>query len=257
MNINPDPALFTSNCSLPDRQHRKSKMKSSAAVKIMQYMTVTTIVLVATFSMNYALKAAAAEPDLKLEQILDRMEAQYTNKSFKAEFSQESTLKAMDITDFAAGRMYVRYPGMMRWEYEKPENQVIITDAKKLWIYRPADNQVMTGSAPAFFSDGKGASFLSDIKLVRQKFKISLDQSKDGFFYELTLQPIEQTLDVTDIRISVTKNTFTVIRIVTYNSYGDENRIELINHQFNVNLNDQLFSFDIPPGTDVLQIDEQ
>jgi outer membrane lipoprotein carrier protein len=232
-------------------------MNLTAPAIFMRFLAVPLIILVSTFSMNFALQAAAAGPDLKLEQILDRVEAQYTNKSFKAEFAQESTLKAMDITDFAAGMMYVRYPGMMRWEYEKPEKQVIITDAKKLWIYRPADNQVMTGSAPAFFSDGKGASFLSDIKLVRQKFKISLGQSKDAFFYELILQPIEQTLDVTDIRISVTKNTFTVIRIITYNSYGDQNRIELINHKFNVDLDDQLFSFDIPPGTDVLRIDEQ
>ncbi len=231
-------------------------MKSSAAAKFMQILAVIAIMLGSMLSTGSALKAAAAETDLKVEQILDRMEAQYTDKSFKAEFAQESTLKAMDITDFAAGKMYVRYPGMMRWEYAKPEKQVIITDAKKLWIYRPADNQVMTGSAPAFFSDGKGASFLSDIKLVRQKFKISLEPSKNNFFYELKLRPLEKTLDVTDIRLSVTKNTYTVVRIVTYNSYGDENRIELINHQFNVKLDNQLFSFDIPPGTDVLQIDE-
>jgi outer membrane lipoprotein carrier protein len=144
----------------------------------------------------------------------------------------------------------------MRWEYEKPEVQVIITDGHKLWIHRPADNQVMTGSAPAFFSDGKGASFLSDIKLIRQKFKISLENSKDNFFYELKLKPLEKTLDVTDIRLSVTKNTFTVIRIITYNSYGDENRIELLNHQFDVKLDDSLFSLKIPPGADVLQMDE-
>jgi outer membrane lipoprotein carrier protein len=231
-------------------------MKSSAAAIVMQFLAMIAITLGLMFSTGFALKAAAAESELKLEQILDRMEAQYTDKSFKAEFAQESTLKAMDISDFATGKMYVRYPGMMRWEYEKPEKQVIITDAKKLWIYRPADNQVMTGSAPAFFSDGKGASFLSDIKLVRQKFKISLEPSKDNFFYELKLQPSEKTLDVTDIRMSVTKNTFTVIRIITYNSYGDENRIELINHQFNVKLDNQLFSFDIPPGTDVLQLDD-
>jgi len=227
-------------------------MKSSAAAVFIRFLAVIAIMLGLTFSAGFA----AAEPELTLEQILDRMEAQYTNKSFKAEFAQESTLKAMDITDFATGKVFVRYPGMMRWEYEKPEKQVIITDAKKLWIYRPADNQVMTGSAPAFFSDGKGASFLSDIKLVRQKFEISLEQSKDNFFYELKLAPQEKNLDVTDIRLSVTKNTFTVIRIITYNSYGDENRIELINHQFNLKLDDQLFSFDIPPGTDVLQIDE-
>ena len=201
-------------------------------------------------------RAFAAEPDLTLEQILDRLEQHYTNKSFTADFGQESTLKAMDITDFATGKMYVRYPGMMRWEYQKPEKQVIITDGKKLWIYRPDDNQVMAGSAPAFFSDGKGASFLSDIKLIREKFNISKVQSADDYFYELKLEPREKTLDVSDIRISVTKNTFTVIRIITYNSYGDENRIELINNTFNVKLDDSLFSFDIPAGADVLKLDE-
>ena len=106
------------------------------------------------------------------------------------------------------------------------------------------------------FQRRKGASFLSDIKLIRQKFKISREPSEGNFYYELKLQPLEQTLDVTDIRLSVTRNTFTVIRIITHNSYGDENRIDLINHRFNVELDDKLFSFDIPPGVDVLQIEE-
>ena len=70
-----------------------------------------------TFPMpDRSMNAFAAETDLTLEQILDRLEQHYTNKSFTAEFSQESTLKAMEITDFATGKMYVRYPGMMRWE---------------------------------------------------------------------------------------------------------------------------------------------
>ena len=198
----------------------------------------------------------ADDSELTLEQILDRVETHYANKSFQAKFIQESTIKAMDLVDFASGKIFVRYPGMMRWEYEKPEKQVIITDGRKLWIYRPLDNQVLTGSAPAFFGDGKGASFLSDIKLIRQKFKITLENSKEGFFYELKLLPLEKKLDVTDIRLSVTKSSFTVVRIITYNSYGDENRIEFANHEFNVKLNDSLFSFDIPPGSDVLQLDE-
>ena len=198
----------------------------------------------------------AAETELTLEQILDRVEKKYTGRSFQAGFIQESTIKAMDIVDFASGKIFVRSPGMMRWEYEKPEEQIIITDGHKLWIYRPTDNQVLTGSAPAFFSDGKGASFLSDIKLIRQKFKISLEHSKEDFFYELKLQPLEKKLDVIDVRLSVTKNTFTVIRIRTYNSYGDENRIEFVNHQFDVKLDESLFSFKIPPGADVVQLDE-
>jgi len=207
-------------------------------------------------SSEQQLAAFAVEPDLTLEQILDRMEKHYAGNSFTAEFVQESTVKAMEITDFASGKIFVRYPGKMRWEYEKPEKQIIITDGFKLWIYRPADKQVITGSAPAFFSDGKGASFLSDIALIRKKFNISLVESKDDFFYELNLKPLEKTLDVTDIRLSVTKTAFTVIRVATYNSYGDENRIELLNHKFKVDLKDALFSFEAPEGTDVLQMDE-
>ncbi|MBW2441603.1 MAG: outer membrane lipoprotein carrier protein LolA [Deltaproteobacteria bacterium] len=202
------------------------------------------------------LNALAAESDLTLEQILDRMEKHYAGSSFTANFVQESTVRAMEITDFASGKIFVRHPGKMRWEYEKPEQQVIITDGFTLWIYRPADNQVMTGKAPAFFSDGKGASFLSDITLVRKKFSISMVESKDDFFYELNLKPLEKTLDVTDIRLSVTKKTFTVIRVVTYNSYGDKNHIEFLNHQFNADLKEELFTFEAPEGTDVLQMDE-
>jgi outer membrane lipoprotein carrier protein len=231
-------------------------MKSKAAAIFLWPLFLIAIHLGLILPAGFALRASAAESDLTLEQILDRMETHYANNNFKAEFVQESTLKAMEITDFATGKIFVRYPGMMRWEYEKPEKQIIITDAKKLWIYRPADNQVMIGSAPAFFSDGKGASFLSDIKLIRQKFKISLEVSQDDFFYELKLQPLEKSLDVNDIHLSVTKNTFTVIRIITNNSYGDENRIELLNHQFNAKLDDSLFGFDIPPGADVVEIDE-
>ena len=227
--------------------------------KIIYFLSVLILLNISAMQVRDGLsetRALAAEPNLTLEQILDRVEKHYTGKSFEAEFIQESTIKAMDIIDFASGKIFVRYPGMMRWEYEKPEKQIIISDGHKLWIYRPADNQVMTGSAPAFFSDGKGASLLSDIKLVRKKFKISLENSKEDFFYELKLQPLEKKLDVTDIRLSVTKNTFTVIRIITYNSYGDENRIEFTNHQFDVKLDESLFSFKIPPGADVLQLDD-
>jgi outer membrane lipoprotein carrier protein len=205
------------------------------------------------------LDAAAEASDLTVDQILDRVENKYTNSKFSADFIQKSTIKAMDIADLASGQVYIKYPGMMRWEYEKPDKQIIVTDADKLWIYRPADNQVMTGKAPTFFRDGKGASFLSNIRLIRQKFDISLEDKKQGesdLFYHLKLVPIEKTLDISTIRLMISKRTFNVLQVSTQNFYGDETRIDLINSAFGVNLDDSLFSFSIPEGADVLQIDE-
>lgn len=199
---------------------------------------------------------AVAESDPALERILDGMEKKYANSSFSATFLQESTIKAMELTDFASGKVYVRYPGKMRWEYEKPDKQIIITDGYKLWIYRPEDNQVMTGAAPEFFRDGKGASFLSDIKLIRQKFDIELLKEEKSLFHELELTPREKNMDVAKIRLSVSMSRFTVMRVITYNFYGDETRIELLNSEFGIALDENLFSFKIPEGVDVLKIDE-
>ena len=206
---------------------------------------------------NFA--AATTGSDLTVDQILEKVENKYANSKFSAEFIQKSTLKAMDITDMANGRVYIKYPGMMRWEYEKPDKQIIITDADKLWIYRPADNQVMTGKAPTFFRDGKGASFLSDIRVIRQKFDISLEQGpaeERDLFHHLKLIPLEKTLDISEIRLLVSRQTFNVLQVVTLNFYGDETRIDLLNFVFGGNLDDSLFSFEIPQGVDVIQIDE-
>ncbi len=200
--------------------------------------------------------AVQAQSMPSLDTVLREVEKRYTAAQFSAEFLQESTIRAMEITDFASGRIYVRYPGMMRWEYEKPEPQAIITDGTKLWVYRSQDNQVLTGSAPVFFRDGKGASFLSDIRLVRQKFNITLHPPEGENLYELRLVPRESTLNISQVRLLITPRTYTIARIVTLNDYGDDTRIDIINTQFNVELTPSLFTFEIPPGADVQRIEE-
>ncbi len=145
----------------------------------------------------------------------------------------------------------------MRWEYEKPDRQTIITDGNTLWIYRKEDNQVMIGKAPSFFGDGKGFSFLSDMKLIQNKFSIILEKKTGEDYHVLKLFPTEKTFDVSVIYLSVSKKTFEVVKIVTYNSYGDETRIELSDIQFKQKLDDSMFSFKIPQGVEVLHLDEQ
>jgi outer membrane lipoprotein carrier protein len=234
-------------------------MKSTTAKLVLYAFFLIGVLSSVTFGGPREVKAASETNNLTVDQILEHVENKYTNSKFAADFIQNSTIKAMDITDLATGKVYIKYPGMMRWEYEKPDRQIIITDADKLWIYRPEDNQVMTGKAPTFFRDGKGASFLSDIRLIRQKFDISLEQgqpAESDLFHHLKLIPREKTLDISEIRLMVSRQTFNLLQIMTLNFYGDETRIDLINFTFGVDLDDSLFSFTIPQGVDVIQLDE-
>ena len=232
----------------------------STTVKLFGYSFVIIGILVLKLLYDpLVLYAVTEKTDISVDQILDRVEDKYANSRFGADFIQKSTIKAMNITDMATGKVYIKYPGMMRWEYEKPDQQIIITDGDKLWVYRTQANQVMTGTAPTFFRDGKGASFLSDIRLIRQKFDIVLEQGppeESDLFHHLILKPREKTLDISEIRLMVSRQTFNVLQVMTLNFYGDETRIDLINFAFGVDMDDSLFSFTIPQGVDVLQIDE-
>ena len=201
--------------------------------------------------------ASAAKPAmLSLDDILKHLENRYAAPGFSANFFQTSTLKAMDVTETASGTMMVKRPGMMRWTYEKPDKQVIVTDNKHLWIYRPADNQVTVGSAPVFFGDGKGASILSDIQSLRKKFSVALDEQMTASQeYVLRLVPIDKTYDLSAVLLILSADTFEIVEVVTYNSYQDETRIELSNIQMEQNLNDDQFTFTIPQGTEVVRME--
>jgi outer membrane lipoprotein carrier protein len=189
-----------------------------------------------------------------IDKIIAGVEARYNVPGFTADFEQESILKAMAVTDTASGRLMVRQPGRMRWEYLVPDPQTIITDGNDLWVYRPEENQVMVGKAPSFFGEGKGAGFLSNIKTVRKSFQLSLEPAEEPTRYRLKLVPNKSSVDLMEVKLDITRKTFDLVRIITFNIYGDETRIELKNMDFNNPPAEGLFRFDVPEGTDVLQM---
>ena len=193
--------------------------------------------------------------NMRVDQILDEVEKIYTVAGFSADFVQASTVKAMEITDSASGKLWVQYPGKMRWVYQSPEKQIIVSDGEHLWIYRPEDNQVLRGMADAFFGDGKGAGFLSDIRKIRDDFNITLEDIRFGNFYSLMMEPRQKTWDLVRINLLVSKENYHITQVYTYNAYGDLTRIEFSNLEFTDAMDPSLFEFKMPANVDILELE--
>lgn len=191
-----------------------------------------------------------------VEEILARLEARYAAAGLEAHFTQVSTLQAMDITDTAEGRLWIRRPGQMRWEYTAPEPQTIVTDGERLWIYRPLDRQVMMGSALSFFGDGKGAGFLADIGQLRRQFDVSLNPDAAPSAHGLTLVPRHQQPDLVRVELEIVPADDTIETVTTFNAYGDKTRIVLKDVVFHDHLDDTLFRFEIPQGVEIVRMDQ-
>lgn len=197
----------------------------------------------------------ADEPQVSIDQVIEGVEKRYAGEGFSALFHQKTLIRAMDIIDTAIGKLYVKRPGKMRWEYESPEKQIIITDGADLWIYKPEDCQVMKGRAPAFFGDGKGAGFLSDIQQIRKNFIVLHGGVETPEVVMLKLLTKEENMDLARIDLWISKSDFSVMQVTTQNAYGDETRIEFTDYRLEENLDDALFRLEIPEGTDVIEMD--
>lgn len=196
----------------------------------------------------------SAPKDASLSEILDGIENKYHHAAFATDFNQSSTLKAMQITDTASGHAVFKYPGMMKWEYDTPEKQSIITDGKRLWIYRPDDNQVTIGAFPSLFGEGRGAGFLSNIGDLRKQFQIS-KITGDAASHALKLIPKNRNPELSVIILKVSRSDFAVQEIVTRNVYEDETRIILKNQDFSVHPESAAFRFVIPDNADIVELD--
>ena len=219
------------------------------------FIVAVMIALVVIFAVGLMRPHLTAATDKSvIDTIIAGVETRYNVAGFTADFDQESILKAMAVTDTASGRLMVRQPGKMRWEYLLPEPQTIITDGKDLWVYRPEENQVLVGKAPALFGEGKGAGFLSNIKTVRQSFQVTREPEPGPKRYRLKLVPNRSTVDLKEVFLEIDRKTFDLVEITTVNVYGDETRIELKNIQFDPPPTETLFRFEVPQGADILQM---
>lgn len=198
----------------------------------------------------------AAGEELSADEIMDGLEARYNVEGFFVRFHQSSTLKALDVTDSAEGSIYIKQPGCMRWEYERPDKQLIITDGTSLWLYRPEDNQVMMGKAETFFGEGKGGVFLSDMTLIRKYFTIERISDESSGYHILKLTPDTPSGDVQVVYLTVLKDNFNILQVVTENAYGDETRLSFENPEFDLELNDELFTFTPPEGAEIVLLGE-
>lgn len=185
--------------------------------------------------------------------LLSAVEARYAGKAFSADFSQAARLAALEITEKAEGKAWFSHPGKMRWQYLTPDRHEIITNGVRLWIFRPDENQVMIGSAAAFFKPGTGSAFLSDITRIRKDFSIEPGRQEEGFA-ELILTPKTEMPDLSRAIITIALPAHEIQMVVTENMYGDTTRFIFTHIRFDTP-DPAMFDFTIPDGTSVIEME--
>lgn len=193
---------------------------------------------------------------LSLEEVVAKIQEQYeSNQDFQANFHQESFLKSLGRKQEAEGMVYFKKPGKMRWIYQKPTKQEIISDGQNLWNYRPEEKQVIVAPMSQAFQSKAPQTFLAGLGNLQKDFQARfLKDPAGGSNYSLEFIPIESQGSLEKLFLVVEKGSFKITQAKIQDAMGNVTTISFSKVKFNNKLADTLFQFTPPPGIEVFKM---
>jgi outer membrane lipoprotein carrier protein len=192
-------------------------------------------------------------------EVLAKIQQRYENtKDLEANFIQESVGKIMKKPVRGEGKVYFKKRGMMRWDYQVPE-QNLISDGHTFWYYQRGENQVLVSDVSGVVKEKTPLAFLAGEGNLTRDFSLldfneAVSPKEENFVIQVA--PKEAHAAMAKLALTVDKKTYTVVQADVYDMVGNVTRTRFLNIKTNVDLPNTLFSFTIPPGTEVLKFEE-
>ena len=169
-------------------------------------------------------------------------------ESLEAEFTQLVESSDLSETRYASGVFMLRRPGLFRWEYRTPQEQLIVADGKKVWLYDPELEQVSFRSQEKALR-GTPAELLSGSREVDADFLATELGAREGLeWVELLPRETEGEFE----RVLLGFGDGELQHMEMHDSLGQVTRFRFHHIQRNLTLDPSLFTFEPPQYTDIL-----
>ena len=161
-------------------------------------------------------------------------------------FSQ--TVKSKKKTQSSSGSFQILRPGLFKWTYNKPYEQVIVGDGKTIWLYDTELKQVTKSGQDQTIGDSP-AAILSNKDALESSYTLKEDGSSNGIDYVLAT-PKRNNAGYQFIRIGFKGDVLSAMELK--DSFGNQTTIRFGSINTKPCLSRGHFKFTPPKGVDVL-----
>ena len=172
-------------------------------------------------------------------------------RDFTADFTQQHVGLLKSKISEHSGKLQVKKPGKMRWDYSKPEKQLFVSDGTTIYLYVPADKQVTMSPVPKQEGATSATLFLVGKGNIVRDFGVSFTKNAPQGTYGLRLQPKLPERDYDWLELVIDRGSLQIRQLVAANKQGGQETFTFSNIKENVGLSDKTFEFEIPRGVDV------
>ena len=210
----------------------------------------------------FALPAAAEEAPV--EPVLDcagpatqKVQERYDGvRDLSARFVQQTQSIAFggdSAPDEVSGQVLFAKPGRMRWEYEKPEPSLVVSDGKVLWIYDPSAGEAQKLAVDQGYLSGAAIQFLLGEGRILDSFDVTARECTETRV-ELELRPREAST-YERIDLAVDPGTGWILATTVLDLFGNRTRVSFSELRANAGAGAERFQFEPPEGVRVLSLE--
>ncbi|MGH9908182.1 MAG: outer membrane lipoprotein chaperone LolA, partial [Pyrinomonadaceae bacterium] len=195
-----------------------------------------------------------------LEQSVDTLQRKYAQiRDLKMDFIQSyrSPRRPMKTE---TGVLFLKRPGMMRWEYQTPIEKLFVSNGKTVYFYLPQEHQVQKTKVkesrdqrvPFLFLLGRG-------NLKKDFSRIEWAEDSQPFFQGnkvICAYPKKNIDEFAKILMEFNPQTYQLQRVTVIDIDLSTSEFVFTNIQENLGTDSQKFNFKVPPNTEVLESHE-
>ncbi len=210
---------------------------------------------------HFALAAAPALGAEDVREVVKKLQARYEQtRDLSADFKQTTKIEGFATPILSSGRMYIKKPGRLRWDYADPNVEEIYVNQNDVKMYVPEHKQVLIGKLTQMAASQAPLQLLQGAAKLEEQYTLDLGRAGDrgeGGLPLLSLLPKpdgnEAVRTVVRIVLEVQPKTYFIKRVSIHEVSGNVSTFEFANLKPNSGLKPDLFEFVVPPGVEVVK----
>ena len=187
----------------------------------------------------------------EVSEITRLLQERYENAlDVSADFYQETFPAGSEHGIKAEGKVYFKRPQKMRWEYKKPDKQLIVTSGQEVFVYEEEAGQVIIVPRDQFLTSDISKAFFLGKGRLEQHFSIyDVPEAKET----VKLIPKEPSAQLKEILISIDPESHLIKEMWLEDHLGGRTHLLFKRIKTNNNLKSSLFAFSPPEGVDIFR----
>lgn len=179
------------------------------------------------------------------EAVAQALQQQYDKVfDFKASFTQTTKGGVLRIESKSGeGTVQVKKPGKMRWDYTRPEKQLIVSDGIRVYDYDPVTRELNVAEVPAGDQAPTATLFLSGKGNILRDFKVSRVDSPVKGTAALRLDPRKADPEYAHLIVAFDPSSYQIRALKTLDDQGGETTIVFTDIKENTKIPDKTFTF--------------